>query len=149
MTIDPAGLKALIEHELQGLSDIRVAAHVRSLLVEPKLVFRNWDYGAPGEQYPCWTVLAHNRFKTAIAYCESGFGPRCPWGLVSLASDNAGALSMSMDSGWFPRFLDAYFESFAATELPIWRVFRTGASGVREPITEEGSSDATWARAMP
>jgi hypothetical protein len=40
--------------------------------------------------------------------------------------------------------LQAYFESFAAAELPIWRVFKTDPSGVRLPITPEGGWDDTW-----
>jgi hypothetical protein len=55
-------------------------------------------------------------------------------------------MSMGMDSGWFPTFLDAHFESSVATKLPIWRVFRTASTGYREPITEENTWEATWAR---
>jgi hypothetical protein len=146
MAIDAGTLKATIEHELERLSDARVAAQIRSLLVEPKAVLRNWDYGKPGEQYPCWAVLSDGDSKTGIVYCESGFGPRNPWGLVWLGSDEDEHMSMGMDSGWFPAFLDAYFDSFAATQLPIWRVFKTGPSGVRQPITEESSWQATWER---
>src|SRR3546814_4621244 len=47
-----------------------------------------------------------------IVYCESGFGPERPWGLVHLGGQH---MSMGDDSGWFPIFLDAYFGSFAPT----------------------------------
>src|SRR5262245_35461620 len=75
MAIDADTLKALVERELQQLSD-SVRSQIRGLLVEPKAVLRNWDYGKPGEQFPCWLVLAHQNSNTAIAYCESGFGPQ-------------------------------------------------------------------------
>lgn len=52
--------------------------------------------------------------------------------------------SMGMDSQWFPTFLQTFFESRAASRLPIWRVFKTDASGVREAITDEGAWDDTW-----
>ncbi len=148
MQIDSIALKARIEGELANVSDERVTSHIRRLLVEPNLVLRPWDYGEPGQQYPCWTVLddtAHS--GTGIAYCASGFGPKCPWGLVWLGDDMGDKrASMGMDSGWFPTFMDAFFDSFAATELPIWRVFKERSERVRTPITGEGEWDVTWRR---
>ena len=89
------------------------------VLVEPHVVLRGWDYGTPGQQYPCWIVLNDSGHSGAvIAYCEFGFGPRCLWGLVG-SSDAPADSQMGMGSGWFPSFLNAYFESFAAPELPI------------------------------
>ena len=131
MPIDADALKALINGELEHLSDARVREHIRGLLVEPEVVLRHWDYGQAGEQYPCWAVLNHPASNTGIAYCESGFGPRNPCGLVGL-----GDRSIGMDSGWFPTFLEAYFDSFAATDLSIWRVFKVGLTGDREPATD-------------
>jgi hypothetical protein len=148
MSVDAEKLKALIDHELEHLSDARVLKHIRGLLVESEIVYRAWDYGAPGEKYPCWTVLKHAASNTGIAYCEQGFGPRCPWGLVGLGEDEQQG-SMGMDSGWFTSFLDAYFESLAAADLPIWRVFKEStwsATGSGEPITEEDSWTASWAK---
>jgi hypothetical protein len=132
-------LKALVEDELARMADARVTSHIRSLLTEPKPVLRDWDYGEKGQQYVCWIVLEDHASKTGIAYCESGFGPKAPWGLIFLEQDS----SIGMDSSWFTTFLQAYFESVAAI-LPIWRVFKTDPSGVRRPITPEGSWDETW-----
>src|SRR5205085_10543865 len=50
------------------------------------------------------------------------FGPRSPWGLVNLSG--SANMSIGMDSAWYVSFMEAYFESMAATELPIWRVFK-------------------------
>ncbi len=53
---------------------------------------------------------------------------------------------MGMDSGWFPRFLDAYFESMAASALPIWRVYQQGEGNYPgRPLSAEGPWQATWA----
>ena len=147
MAIDASQLKKLIDHELAHLSDARVKTHIQGLLVEPKPTLRDWDYGKPNEKYLCWQVLNDNESNFGISYCESGFGPRNPWGLVWLESNEDKAISMGMDSSWYPTFLDAYFESSAAA-LPIWRVFKTSPLRAREPITDEGSWDDTWQRVM-
>lgn len=144
MAINADTLKNLVERELQHLSAVRVLSHIRGLLVQPNAVLYHWDYGAPGEQFPCWIVLADTKSNTAIAYCEHGFGPRTPWGLLCLTNDDGGHSSMGMDSGWFSYFLDAYFESSTATDLPIWRVFKTHASGAQEALTDENTWEAAW-----
>jgi hypothetical protein len=76
MAIGTKTLKALVEDELARLADARVTTHIRSLLIEPTPVLRDWDYGVPGQQYVCWNVLEHHPSNTGVAYCESGFGPR-------------------------------------------------------------------------
>jgi hypothetical protein len=147
MTISADQLKALVDRELSAIHDERVKIHIRNLLVEPYPVTRGWDYGAPDESYPCWSVLEHNKSNTSIAYCESGFGPRSPWGLVFLS--NPSHMSIGMDSGWYISFLDAYFESMAASELPIWRVYKQSEGAFPgAPVTEESDWDSTWAEIM-
>lgn len=147
----------LVDHELERISDSRVLAHIQKLRVEPMAVLRDWHYGEPGQQYTCWTVLEDDRSNIGIAYCENGFGPKCPWGLVSVAGSRRNmsigleSESIGMDSEWFPRLLDAYFECHAA-DLAIWRVFKRKKSqpfsepGI--PITDEDSWDKTWKRIM-
>ena len=143
MPIKPATIASLVETELAGLNDARVRAHIQSLLVPPTPILRDWDYGTPGEAYPCWAVLNHVASNSGIAYCEYGFGPRSPWGLVKLSGTSH--MSIGMDSGWFVSFLEAYFDSFAATELPIWRVFQQENDcypGLA--LTGESDWDSTW-----
>ncbi len=147
MNISATRLLELVETELAELGDTQIATHVRALLVRPFPVIRNWDYGADKEAYPCWSVLAHEASNTGIAYCESGFGPRNPWGLVTLTGTEN--MSIGMDSGWFPRFLVAYFESHAASELPIWRVFQQLDDNFPgQPLTMEGTWESTWLEVM-
>ncbi len=145
MSITSIQLQSLIEAELASMRDVRVISHIKSLLVEPTEILRGWDYGTPGQVYPCWAVLNHIRSNTGIAYCEFGFGPKNPWGLVTL-SGSSGMMSMGMDSGWFKSFIQAYFDSMAVTDLAIWRVFKSKKDeaypGVA--ITEDADSASTW-----
>lgn len=144
MLTSVASVTALLDTELGALGDACVVGHIRSLLVTPRVEMRAWDYGKPGQQFPCWIVLEHAASNTSIAYSEHGFGPSFPWGLLLLADKKP--MSMGMDSGWFDYFLEAFFESHAASELPIWRVFRSKADEYPgEAITPEGSWDGTWA----
>ncbi|HEY9104582.1 hypothetical protein [Chitinimonas sp.] len=145
MPITPAQLRALVEAELEGIRDARVVAHIRSQLVEPVAVERAWNYGEEGETYPCWSILEHPNSSTAIAYCEFGFGPRTPWGLVGLAGFTD--MSMGMDCGWYLTLTDAFFESAAATELPIWRVYKqTSGPYPGVALTDEADWESTWAK---
>jgi hypothetical protein len=145
MAIQPAAIKVAIQEELADVRDPRVGEFVQRFLVEPKAIMRSWDYGQPGEKYLCWTVLEHPTSGTAVAYCEQGFGPRCPWGLVWLAGDER-RLSIGPDSGWFLKFLHAVRDG-ALADLPIWRVFKT-VGEAREAITPEGAWDETWKQVM-
>jgi hypothetical protein len=104
MGVTATSLTALIEGEISVLKDPRVINHIRGLLIAPQPQMRPWDYGTPGEAYECWLVLADASSNAGIAYCESGFGPATPWGLVSVQGQY---MSMGMDSGWFKYFLDA------------------------------------------
>ena len=142
MAITASVLKQLIAQELETVADQRVQAHVRSLLVEPAPILRDWDYGKPGQQYACWSVLNHDSSNTGIAYCEEGFGPKRPWGLVHLSGEDR--MSIGMDSGWFGTFMDAYFDSFAAADLPVWRIFKTSRETGRVSISEEQGWRRAW-----
>jgi len=97
-------IASFVEKELARIADPVLVAAIRPLLVTPYPVERDWDYGLPGQKYTCWTVLEHRASNTGIAYCESGFGPSDPWGLVFLSGEN---MSMGMDSDWYMTLEDA------------------------------------------
>lgn len=145
MAVTPAEITAQLDSEFSALGGHRrVVDHVRSLLVPPRREMRAWDYG-PVDEYPCWLILEHESSGTGIAYCEFGFGPGHPWGLIGLDAE----ASMGMDSGWYSRFFRAYFESFAAADLPIWHVVRRRDNlAPVEVMSAEGSYDDTWAEVM-
>src|SRR5262249_4421348 len=119
MLVTAEKLSRLIEVELAAVADVRVVAHVRSLLVDPYAVLLNWDYGKSDQQHSCSVVLRDAHSDAEIVYCEQGFGPLCPWGL-----HQSGHQSMGMDSSWYATFMDAFFESLASVQLRIWRVFQ-------------------------
>lgn len=146
MAIEGHAIKELIEREISTVSDSRVVTHIRKMLIEPYVILRNWDYGEKGQQYPCWMVLKDIESLGKIAYCEFGFGPKCPWGLVSsgTAPENQ---SMGMDCNWLSSFLDAFFASYASIALPIWRVFdEEELPWPGAPLTDEGAWEDTWKR---
>jgi hypothetical protein len=135
MSITPEEIKERVERELSTLHDPRVTDQIRNLLVKPEAIVRDWDYGEPGEAYVCWSVLDHPPSNSGIAFCEEGFGPRAPWGLVTLGGPPF--TSIGMDCFWLTSFLTAFFESKAACELPIWQVFRQVGKGYPGiPVTE-------------
>jgi hypothetical protein len=148
MLVDTQKLMAMVDGELAQISDRRVVTYIQALREELTVTMRHWDYGREDEQYPCWTVLRHPPSNTGIAYCEYGFGPRSPWGLVFLEGDE-GRPSIGSDASWFTTFLRAFFESQAAIDLPIWRVFKMEkTTGEAQAISAEGEWDATWAKIM-
>ena len=148
MPIDAQKLTAMVDSELAQLSDRRVVVYIQALIDEPTVTMRYWDYGGEDERYPCWTVLRHPPSNTGIACCEYGFGPSSPWGLVFLEGDERRP-SIGMDSSWFTTFLQAFFESQAAIDLPIWRVFKMKeTTGEMQAISGEGEWDTTWAKVM-
>ena len=113
MSLDASKVSALVGEQLALVDDPQAVAIIRGLLVPPRCELRPWDYGAPGEKYPCWIVAEHRQSSTGIAYCEHGFGPKCPWGLLWISGEH---LNMGMDSGWYDSLTDAVRESFAWPE---------------------------------
>lgn len=104
------GVSSLVRKELDHISDSLLLKQINKLLVTPYPVERDWDYGKIGERFTCWTVLEHPPCNTGIAYCEQGFGPSDPWGLVFLSGEHMG---IGMDSGWFQTLESAMRESMA------------------------------------
>ena len=140
----PADVEALIRDDMRALHDARVVAHVSALLVAPPRPLRlEWPYGSVGEAFDGWLVFDHPRSGTGIAYCQQGFGPAKPWGLICT---DRGPPSTGMDDGWYPRFLDAYFESKAPADLAIWRVreWRPNRDGAW--VSGELPWDEAWER---
>ena len=103
-------MSVLVEAELTRISNPSTVALIRSLLVPPRCEQRPWDYGEPNETRPCWIVAEHPASNAAFAFCEQGFGPKCPWGLLWRSGD---WLSMGMDSSWFTSLEDCVRDSIA------------------------------------
>jgi hypothetical protein len=101
----------LVDRELELHADPAQRQRARSLLVPPRCEERFWDYGEEGLTYSCWIVMEYHRDNadTATAYCEQGFGPMHPWGLLSSDPQT----SMGMDCGWFAHLGECLRDSFA------------------------------------
>jgi hypothetical protein len=99
-----------IRAELSKIKNPKVLEVIRKLLVSPRCEARPWDYGEPDAKYPCWIFAEHQASNTAFAYCEQGFGPRCPWGLLWISGEY---LNMGMDSSWFSSLEDLVKDSRA------------------------------------
>jgi hypothetical protein len=102
-------IATLIERDLSSLDDRQAVDRVRSMLIEPILTqcrweYVGWDAAKTPSVCPCWTVLTNERTRVAIVFSELGFGPRCPWGLISMDEELP---SMGQDNGWFPTFHQA------------------------------------------
>jgi hypothetical protein len=108
--VDLKTVAELVDRELAGIRDPAVRDLVRRLRIEPFPVDRDWDYGAPDERYECWTILEHRPSNTGVAYCDAGFGPASPWGLVFLGGQH---MNIGMDSAWFATLEAAVRESMA------------------------------------
>ncbi len=107
---DKAIIQTMVDAELSRIVDADLLRAMKPLLVAPRCESREWDYGVPGQTLPCWIVLEHVSTNTCIAYCEYGFGPSSPWGLLFITGQY---LSMGMDSGWYAKLEDAFRESMA------------------------------------
>lgn len=138
--------KNALEAEVSLVQDRRVVDHIRSLLLpEPRPSKLAWAYGEPQQTFDGWIFLQECGVPAGIAYCEDGFGPKAPWGLVYTNED---VPDMGMDSGWYRAFMEAYFES-AASELDIWRVVRRRRAGdVAVYLSAELAWDTAWKEVM-
>jgi len=114
VSLDAEKVAGLVEAELRRVSAPEVVALIRRLLVAPRCELRPWVYGTPNTKYACWIVAEHSLSQTAIAYCDQGFGPRAPWGLLSISGVH---MHMGDDSGWFSSLEEAVRDSFAAKDL--------------------------------
>ena len=106
--IDKELITQKVDAELSRIVSAGVLDAMQPLLVSPRYELREWDYGEPGQKFPCWIILDHSLTNTCIAYCEHGFGSSSPWGLLSITGEH---LTIGMDCGWYSTLEDAYRES--------------------------------------
>lgn len=105
----PQIVEALVKTELADFQNSKLRAQLSELLIPPLLQLREWDYGKSGETYPVW-IVAHlgtsGDKPVAIAFSRYGHASqgKC-WGLVW--SDD---LFFGMDSAWFERLEDLFYE---------------------------------------
>ena len=110
MPITSADVEKAVEAEIARISQPELVACIRQHLVPVRCEQREWDYDSAVLTYPCWIIAEHPASNTAFAYCEHGFGPSDPWGLLSIRGEH---MSIGMDSGWFTRLEGAFRDSMA------------------------------------
>lgn len=97
----------MINAEMSQLLDQGITEKIRTMLVFPEEIQCAWQYKEwqhdTNNLFPCWKVLV-TEDNACIVYCEYGFGPRYPWGLISIESSPP---SMGDDSSWHASFVDA------------------------------------------
>jgi hypothetical protein len=109
--MDRHELETLVESQLDAIKQKDLASCITDRLIVPRIENRDWDYGEPGATFPCWLCVEDPSTNTGIAYCEKGFGPTYPWGLVFLEGQWS---SIGMDSQWFVSLEEA------ARSAPFW-----------------------------
>jgi hypothetical protein len=95
---------SLVDDQLSYITQPELIEWVRTGLITPRCEQRPWDYGVQGQTFPCWIVWEHAESSMCIAYCEHGFGPTYPWGLLYCSGQY---LNMGADSEWFYSLEDA------------------------------------------
>lgn len=95
---DRQQIDSLIARELAIMTDRRRRDALHSILVEPRLEEREWDYGRPGDRFHYWVVAEARDEGIILVYCEHGFGPESPWGF--LFTDARNSYTLGMDSQW-------------------------------------------------
>lgn len=139
--MNAADMRMLVREQLELIDDPVVREGLSRVLVSPRERTLAWEYGGGDETYPGWMVAEHPESDTGIAWCGHGFGPKMPWGLVSLTSD-----SMGMDCSWYPSLRVAFLESWAASDLEIWVVVQHGDWASERPLSEPTTSDVAFRR---
>jgi hypothetical protein len=99
----------LVREEISRFERRDLVETVGQFVVQPYCQNRRWNYGTPGQTFPCWIVVDPPSSNVGIAYCEFGFGPKAPWGLLFLSG---GSNDMGADSGWFVSLEDAAADLF-------------------------------------
>jgi hypothetical protein len=90
-------VKQMVGEQLAGIVDPHLRDEARRVLIEPMLRDVPWDYGEEGEAFACWIIADFRPSHPYVAaYCDRGFGPEVPFGII-----DADLSSMGMDAQWF------------------------------------------------
>jgi hypothetical protein len=88
---DREAIQKLVEEQTIGIADQELCNELRRHLVEPQRQDREWNYGEAPATFPCWLVATFPAANCGIVYCEQGFGPAYPWGILSLTDVHLGS----------------------------------------------------------
>jgi hypothetical protein len=130
-------IRTLVAQQLATIRDPARREALTSLLVEPRAEEREWDYGAPEQQYPYWVVAEAQSRAVILVYCEHGFGPQSPWGF--LFTDKPEFATLGMDSQW-DRSLEGAFNRSG-----LW----SGLKGEIDREAEQRRPEASFPGGVP
>jgi hypothetical protein len=94
----------ILVSEISKIAQPDLITTIESRRITPRSEIRDWDYSPKDAQYECWVCVEDISSKSCVAYCQEGFGPTYPWGLLELHGDNA---SLGMDAQWYRTLEDA------------------------------------------
>lgn len=109
-------ITTIVSTQRAALRDPAASAAFARLSVPPYASLRRWNYGGPDDKFSCWIVAESARQNLAVAYCDQGFGPMHPWGVVLLRGDDF-QMSLGMDSDWFGTLEEVLTQSWASRRL--------------------------------
>jgi len=92
----------LVENEIAKIDQLELIEVIQNHRTTPRVESREWNYGYAS--YDCWILIENSKLNCAIAFCESGFDPESPFGVLAA---HRGDLSMGMDSEWYLSLEDA------------------------------------------
>lgn len=98
--------KRVKEYLLSGKASIspnRLAEVWNPFEIEPKSLFIGWDY-LENTTFRSWLVYFNRKTMHGVVYSEFGFGPKNPWGLISLSETPPRS---GMDCSWASDFSSA------------------------------------------
>jgi hypothetical protein len=104
--VDADAVKRLVADQVSRIRDVSRREALEAVLIEPDLQFRDWSYGEQPQEYPCWVIARVRQRPTVLLYCEHGFGPSYPWGIL-----HAEDCSLGTDGQWHQSLDDAFLNS--------------------------------------
>lgn len=132
-------MAALVEAQMQTITDPIVYASLRLLLIPPIKQEREWFYGGTDLVFTCWLVWEDKQSNIGIAYSDFGFGPDNPWGLVFLPERFIGD-----DESWFPTLERTFYDTYPATDLKIWNVVKMANGKILEVIENDLTNEKAY-----
>jgi len=96
--------EVLMSSEISKVNQTEMLELIKSIKGQVRSETRIWNYGIENQEFTCWVAFEHLATKTSIVYCNKGFGPNYPWGLLSTNTPNN---DMGIDSQWYISLEDA------------------------------------------
>src|SRR4051812_46424416 len=94
-------VRILVAEQLAQIPDRARREALKSILIEPRLEKREWDYSPERKELSYWVVAESPDQTMALAYSDEGFGPEFPWGWLPNHATASGTLGMDVQWNWY------------------------------------------------